>query len=198
MSIPQCISLEFPHTLSQWQHIRFWLSDSGISSKKLHYGKVDDMLYCKSYSIGILFSLLHQGKQEMLASTHIMTIRFVYLYAEIRFLNIGCRFAIFLWLSFKGSINTTDQAIRWLKSFLIVDIEKITLKGVASFIRRGRQIPNNSIKNILLSQNLSFLIALLDVTTLWRYSYWPYRESAYHDLVGSFYLYPYPIVYSII
>ena len=35
MSIPQCIISEFPDTLSQWKHLRFCLSISGNSSKKL-------------------------------------------------------------------------------------------------------------------------------------------------------------------
>ena len=34
MNIPQCIVLESPDTLSQWLHIRFWLSVSGNSSEK--------------------------------------------------------------------------------------------------------------------------------------------------------------------
>ena len=38
MSIPQCIIFEFPDTLSQWQHIRFWLSISEIPVKKCIVG----------------------------------------------------------------------------------------------------------------------------------------------------------------
>ena len=47
MSIPQCIILEITETLSQWKHILwFWLSISGNSNEKLHWGKVVNMPYC--------------------------------------------------------------------------------------------------------------------------------------------------------
>ena len=37
MSIPQSTFLEFPDTLGQWWHMKFWLSISGNSSEKLHW-----------------------------------------------------------------------------------------------------------------------------------------------------------------
>ena len=45
MSIPQYIILEIPDTLSQWEHIWFWLSIFGNSSEKLHCGNVVNMPY---------------------------------------------------------------------------------------------------------------------------------------------------------
>ena len=45
MIISQCTVLEFSGTLSRWYDIRFWLSSSGNSSKKLHCGNVVYMSY---------------------------------------------------------------------------------------------------------------------------------------------------------
>ena len=45
VSIPQCIILEIPDTLSQWQHIWFWLSISRNFSEKLQFGNVVNMPY---------------------------------------------------------------------------------------------------------------------------------------------------------
>ena len=44
MSIPQCIYWK-SQTLSQWWRIWFWLSISGNSAEKLHFGNVDNMAY---------------------------------------------------------------------------------------------------------------------------------------------------------
>ena len=53
ISIPQCIILEFPSTLSKWQRIRFWLSISGNPSVKLHCGNVVNMPYYNMRSLTI-------------------------------------------------------------------------------------------------------------------------------------------------
>ena len=45
ISIPQCIILEIPDTLSQWSHIWFWLSIFENSSEKLHCGNAVNMPY---------------------------------------------------------------------------------------------------------------------------------------------------------
>ena len=63
-SIPQCIISEFPDTLGQWGHIRFWLSISGNTSEKLHCGNVVNMPYCLS---GLIRSL--QAIQNILDLT---------------------------------------------------------------------------------------------------------------------------------
>ena len=45
MSISQCNILGIPDTLSQWEHIRFWLSIPGNSSENSHCGNAVNMPY---------------------------------------------------------------------------------------------------------------------------------------------------------